>query len=251
MKSCRLVIAMCLTSIVSPAFALPVFRTTAWSDNSYMSWQVATNLPGNDSDGINVDGAYTSFPINGSFAPAVKITEMPLTWGAPGPIRENWISNVASGTNTTAPPQLGFNPLDGSSQFTFFIFKQEFEVKAEDLPGLQLKFQWAADDTGPGPGALPARWSLNSLAEGDLVTDPVGYVLGPITTVSTGFTVGKNVMYFWVQGNGGTDGMSLMNAEFSKTIPPVDPVPAPSSLALLGVALLGAGLASRRSATGR
>ena len=51
-------------------------------------------------------------------------------------------------------------------------------------------------------------------------------------------------MYFWVQGNGRTDGMRLENAQFSA-------VPVPGTLALAGLGLLAAGLVRRRAAGAR
>jgi hypothetical protein len=60
----------------------------------------------------------------------------------------------------------------------------------------------------------------------------------------SGFQAGTNTMYFWVQGNGRTDGMRLENAQFSA-------VPVPGTLALAGLGLLAAGLVRRRAAGAR
>ena len=48
-------------------------------------------------------------------------------------------------------------------------------------------------------------------------------------------------MYFWVQGNGITDGMSLMNAQFSNR-----DIPEPATFGLLGLGLLGVTMSRRR-----
>jgi hypothetical protein len=58
----------------------------------------------------------------------------------------------------------------------------------------------------------------------------------------SGFVEGINTMYFWVQGNGITDGMSLMNAQFSNR-----DIPEPATFGLLGLGLLGVTMSRRRA----
>jgi len=217
-----------------PAFALPTFYSTATANGDWQKWEVATNPPG-PTGGPNIDGQYSSFPVNGPFVQAQPCNN-----------RADWIANVATCSNGT-----------GITEWTFFVFRQSFNVSAADaLLGLTLSltFQWAADDSGQGiwsQGSWIPKWSLNSTNESDLVAGvwppPVTwpgptYELGPTVTVS-GFKEGVNTLYFFVEGNGITDGMSLMNAQFS--------VPEPSLPALVGIALLCAGWARRRAAAKR
>jgi hypothetical protein len=167
---------------------------------------------------------------------------------APCDGRAGWISNIPSCTN-------GVGGNFGGDNWTQFIFRQSFTLTPSEAANLQLSFQWAADDSGLNiwtQGNWRPRWSLNGMSEADLRTGiwdaPTGwpgptYFLGPTVTVS-GFQAGPNTMYFWVQGNGRTDGMRLENAQFSA-------VPAPGTLALAGLGLLAAGLVRRRAVGAR
>lgn len=226
------IMSACVTAIiamvvgVTPAIAAPVFYSTAHVGDAYKNWEVATNPPGPDG-GVNIDGDYNSFPIAGPFVQATACSG-----------RANWIASSSSCSAGTA-----------IRQWTHYVFRQSFDLTAAEAANLQLSFQWAADDSGQqiwAQGAWLPKWSLNSTAQADLVTgtwDPPvtwpgpTYFLGPVVKVG-GFKEGKNTLYFFVQGNGITDGMSLMNAQFE--------VPEPS---LLGLFALGAlGLALRRRA---
>jgi hypothetical protein len=223
---------------VPQAYGAPIFFGTTHADSAYLNWQVATNRAGS-ADGPNVNGDYASFPVNGNFSTAMACTNIPVAFfGGGSPVRPDWIANesdCSSGTNT--------------QQWTHYIFKQSFLLDPLEAARLELKFQWAADDSGQvfaARGAWVPRWSLNSLAQADLVTGiwPRGdsYSLGPTVSVS-GFQEGINTVYFWVQGNGITDGMMLKNAEFS-----IKALPEPEALAPLGFGVLGAVVARRRAA---
>jgi hypothetical protein len=222
LNSARSLIAAGLAVLASPALAMPTFFNTTSPSN----WQVATNLP------PGTDGDVAQFPVGGPWEAAAACTG-----------RAGWIANIPSCTN-------GAGGNIGGSNWTQFIFRQSFDLTASEAANLQLSFNWAADDSGQVfavRGMWKPVWSLNSLAEGSLRMtswpSDESYVLSPTVTVS-GFQAGTNTMYFWVQGNGRTDGMRLENAQFSA-------VPVPGTLALAGQGLLAAGLVRRRAAGAR
>lgn len=196
-----------LISGIAPAIAAPDFYST--SDPSH--WQVATNVGG-------TDGAFSSFPTTG-FAPAVAL-----------PARPGWIANNASGTNGPCP----------GCTYVFFVFRQTFDLTSFDATTADLKFQWAADDSGEGfaeRGTWRPKFSVNggSLVDGGWLTGNT-YSYGPTIDVSSGFVAGLNHIDFYVEGNGVTDGMSLQTIGFT-----ANPVPEPEAYAMMlaGLGLLG------------
>ena len=202
-------LAALLTLGVTEGFAAPIFYST--SDASH--WEVATNVNG-------VDGQFSSFPTSGF------VTATPI------PTRPEWIANNSTGTN-------------GSIEtWTFFVFRQTFDLTGFDPTTADLQFQWAADDDGAHleAGTWMPKYSLNG---GSLVTGtwpgtyPTGssYYFGPTVDLSSGFVSGLNTLSFYVEGNGVTDGFALRTIGF--TVGAISAVPAPGAVLLAG---LGAGL---------
>jgi hypothetical protein len=189
--------------------ASPTFAST--SDPSY--WQVAINQSG-------VDGSLSSFPTSG-FSPAVAVVGR-TTDGV------NWIANNSTGTNSCC-----------IGNWKFFVFRQTVDLTGYNPSTADLKFQWAADDSGEGfatRGSWKPKYRLNG---GSLVDDSwpssSTYSFGNVTEISTGFVSGLNTFEFYVEGNGVTDGFALKTVAFTTS------VPEPSSWVLLlaGLGLLG------------
>lgn len=190
----RAAVASVAASIAFGAGAAdPVFQST--SDPT--AWEVATTVGG-------VDGAFTSFPTTG-FAPAVAIT---------GRSSEGvgWIANNASGSNACCV-----------GNWTFFVFRQTFDLTGFDASTASLSFRWAADDSGEGfadRGSWRPKFRLNG---GDLVAGQwatgATYDLGLTTTLTGGFVAGENTLEFFVEGNGVTDGFALQTVAFTAAVP--------------------------------
>ena len=203
------VLALGLATAASTGFAA-TFAST--SDAS--AWTVSTNVLNGGGD-----GQFASFLAPGA-APATAVT-------APG--RAGWIANNDQGTN-------GF-----IGDWTFFTFQQSFTLTAAEAATFDLKFQWAADDSGEGfaaRGTWTPKFSLNggALVDGAW-SGSATYDYGLVTDVS-GFHEGLNTLTFYVEGNGVTDGMALKTISFTST------VPEPGSLGMLavGLGLMGATL---------
>ena len=204
-----------LTVGATKGYCGPVFYST--SDAS--EWQVATNVGG-------TDGLFSSFPTTGFVTATAVAGRFTGTTG--------WIANNSTGTN---------GPI---GDWTFFVFRQTFDLTGYDPTTADLQFQWAADDSGQGfadRGTWTPKYSLNG---GALIAGewPGGYSysFGPTVDLSGGFVAGLNVIDFYVEGNGQTDGFALNPISFTASA-----VPEPGSLTLFGIAVAsGLGYAWRR-----
>lgn len=203
----RTAAALALTACTATvAWAAPTFSSTSAADQ----WRVAVNLG-------QPDGQVTSFQTS-SFQDAVAISGR-TTDGI------GWIANNSSGTNG----YIGY--------WSFFVFRQEIDLTGYDPASASLTFQWAADDSGQGfadRGTWVPQFRLNG---GAFQTSSwVGgntYDLSAPTTLSSGFVAGKNIIDFYVEGNGVTDGFALKPVSFTAA-----PVPEPDATALMAAGLV-------------
>ncbi|MFN8815429.1 MAG: hypothetical protein ACK5ZV_01720, partial [bacterium] len=140
------------------------------------------------------------------------------------PGRSDWIADVPSGTH------------GGVGNWTYFVFRQTFDLTGYDPSTANLTIRWAADDGGQG--GLGGSWIPAFRVNGGSFVNYIGstrenpilpYSLSAPQSITSGFVPGLNTIDFYVQGNGQTDGFALQVVSFTA-------VPTPGSAALLGLA---------------
>ncbi|MFN4838820.1 MAG: hypothetical protein ACK5MB_00445, partial [Phycisphaerales bacterium] len=215
MKTSIAIGALALAACAGQSHAGPVFYGTA-NVGTTSAWTVSTMVsPGNE-------GVASNFGVN-PFTQAVNLT-------SPG--RPDWIADVPSGSH------------GGVGNWTYFVFRQTFDLTGYDPSTANLTIRWAADDSGE-IFASRGSWIPAFRVNGGSFVNYIGstpanriptYSLSAPQSITSGFVPGLNTIDFFVQGNGQTDGFLLEVVSFTA-------VPTPGAAALLG---LGGLLAARR-----
>lgn len=211
------VVALMLMWGASDCIAVPTFYSS--SDPS-SHWFVSTNV---DRTG---DGQLASFKTD-NFLQAISVTG-----------RGDYIANNATGTN------------GGIGDWTFFVFRQMFDLSGFDSATAAFSFQWGADDSGQGfaaRGSWIPKFSLNGGGFVEYPGSPIAtYDYSSVVDLTSGFISGLNAIDFYVEGNGVTDGFELSSLSF--TAAPLNSVPeaATLTLTLFGLGMLGLANAGRR-----
>lgn len=192
---------------ITESSAEPIF----YSSSTPSAWSVATNVDG-------VDGQLSSFNTS-DFSTAVAVSGRP-----------DFIANNTSGTNGSM------------GTWTFFVFRQTFDLTGYDAATADLRFQWAADDSGEiyaWRGSWIPKFSLNG---GEFINYPGSpiptYGYSSMVDLSSGFVSGLNTIDFYVEGNGVTDGFALLTSSFTASESQPNPVPEPGTILLLSLGML-------------
>lgn len=201
---------------ITESSADPIFYSTSTPS----AWSVATNVGG-------TDGQLSSFNTS-DFKPAVAVTG-----------RTDFIANNSSGTN------------GGMETWTFFVFRQTFDLTGYDAATADLKFQWAADDSGEGyasRGSWIPKFRLNG---GGFINYPGSptptYSYSSMVDLFSGFVSGLNTIDFYVEGNGVTDGFALLTSSFTANESSSNnPVPEPGTIILFGMGMFGLAIYGKR-----
>jgi hypothetical protein len=200
--------------LAAVASALPLAdchaaATFAGTGDPVGNWFVSTHV---DPSG---DGLFSSFRTD-HFTQAVNLND--------DPSRLDWIADVPSGSH------------GGVGNWTFFVFRQTFDLTGCDVSQARLTFRWAADDSGEiiaARGSWIPAFTLNGGAfqnyPGSTPSNRIPtYSYCDWITLSGGFVAGVNTIDFYVQGNGQTDGFGLQVQSF------VAPAPGAVVVGLLG-----------------
>lgn len=221
-------IAACATSAghvaraVAVAAAMALANSAAMADPTFASttaavggvdpvWKVATSIGGFDDGKARFDDMLANVPFGDAYG-----------W------RTEWLVTM-----------LANSPTGSNSRYTYFIFRQNFDLTGYDPATADLRFSWASDDVPLEVGWMPAL-SLNGGAP-QMAGTSGAYQLGGIVQLNSGFVSGINTLDFYVQGNGTTDGFALLTQSFTAAA-----VPEPATLLLMTCGIGGLMLQVRR-----
>jgi len=153
-----------------------------------------------------------------------------------------WMDNTAS--SSWIAPQADYRNFGTDLPNAYYIFFTTFVIPAGYNPATAwISGRWSTDNLGVSI-TLNSTNTGNSMGQPDPNNDTHSYLAWYNFSITSGFVVGLNTLYFEVYNIAGPVNPAGLRVEFLDS--DMEAIPEPATLGLLGIGLLGLGLVGKR-----